>query len=151
MPVQVYRVFTDWINSLVADNKLLGSNHRAWQGLENLETDTRDVPGLKAPFEREDINTGYEGVYSNRAAPGTVGEAMAAKVQVDYLASAERAFRLRHCSVLRAELHASSRRAGHGRPDGVLADGVLRYVTDLLRSGQAKKSHSATLSSSGGT
>lgn len=66
---------------------------------------------------------------------GTTGQAMAARVQADYLSAAERAFRARHASAVRCRTHAAARRMGHATPTAGPIARVGQYAQDLLVAG----------------
>lgn len=99
----------------------------AWAG------DPADVAGMTAAFDRTAIGQEFASVYSDATTPGTVGDVVALKLQSDYVAGRERAFRTRHASAVRSAAHAAARRRGHGHDAGVYVNGVLRYAQDLVR------------------
>ncbi len=84
-------------------------------------------------FDRSDANQSYQDALHQG---GAMGQASAAKVQIDHLARHERAFRLRHTQLIRAALHAAARRKGHGNDAGVHVGVVQQYVQDLLKVSQ---------------
>lgn len=60
---------------------------------------------------------------------GRVSDCMAEKVQIDYLAIQERAFRLRHATPIRCAIHAAVRRRGHSTAND--ATGSQAFLQDL--------------------
>lgn len=82
-------------------------------------------------FPRDALNAAAE----QATLRGSVGRAMGVKTQLDYSATAERAYALRHMTHPRAAAHAASRRAGHADPAGAFTGEVLQHVQDLLAAG----------------
>jgi len=92
--------------------------------------DPYDLANMNGAFDRTPFNTDYVAVIST---PGQrVGEAIVIKLQLDYIAMMERAFRTRHASSIRCKLHASSRRGGHANLDGPFKGTMVAYLTGLL-------------------
>lgn len=104
-----------------------------WMAPADWNGDPRDLEGMKAPFDRQGLNTKYEEIHRDAANAGTTGDVIAVKVQADWLAMAERAFRVRQASVCRDNCHMFARHAGHKNPKGVFQYGVLGYVQDMLK------------------
>ena len=98
--------------------------------------DPLDVSGMTGAFDRSKIGTVMAEIYSGKDKPGTTGDACTMRLQNDYLAAMERAFRTAKAPLCRTELFAAGRRKGHGSTSGVLLDGVVRYAQDLLKAGQ---------------
>lgn len=75
-----------------------------------------DVPSLHVPaWERNEINQKYSvDVMGDPESPGTIGDIYCLKLQADFLAVEERAFRTRHASLPRASSIAHGRLSGHG-------------------------------------
>jgi hypothetical protein len=75
-----------------------------------------DVPSLHVPaWERNEINQKYSvDVMGDPESPGTVGDIYSLKIQADFLAVEERAYRTRHASLPRASAIAHGRLSGHG-------------------------------------
>ena len=101
---------------------------RDWTG------DPHDIAGMTGAFDRTDINTNYQECYEHQP-PGSTADTIAVKTQLEYVAGAERAFRTRHCSPVRAALHAAARLQGHGHGQGVFLGGVARYIKDMINYG----------------
>lgn len=102
-------------------------NLDAWTGRVLIPQD------IGSAFDRNEAGA----VYGNallRPNQGSAGDAMSAKVQSDYLAAMERAFRARHATPIRSELFAAARRSGHAMAAGPLGR-VATYAQDLLVSG----------------
>lgn len=93
-----------------------------------------DLEGIAAAFKREEIGNDYAEAMSG-STEGTVGATMALKMQSDYVALRERAFRVKYLSSARQVAMATARRMGHGNPSGVFGNVVQRYVQDTLRRG----------------
>lgn len=100
-----------------------GSGQRPWDVPEDLkDKDLTDIPGLHDPaFDRNEMNANYDEAMASATDPGTLGDVMGVKLQVDYVASEERAFRLRHATSVRCIVVAHGRALGHGHDKGVYA------------------------------
>lgn len=110
-----------------------GPGQRVWQYPGTVAPS--DVPRLGSSFDRTQIDEAYVATLSDASNPGTSADAMALKLQADRLAAEERAFRLRHCSPVRASVHAAARRSGHSSPAGVFGGCLQRYLEDIVREG----------------
>lgn len=137
---RIHTVFTRRISELrnVAGRiaaAFTGSGGRPWNVPEALaERDLLDVPGLHDDaFHRDELNINYADVVRSANAPGTAADAMALKMQVDYTAQEERAFRARHASVVRCLVHAHGRLDGHGK-NGVF-QAVQQQAEDVIKAG----------------
>lgn len=98
---------------------LQGAEQREWQIPTDYDGDILDVPQLHKPaFDRESLNSLYEQAVQDPANAGTVGDVIALKLQIDYMAMEERAFRARHMSLPRTLC------VGHGRRYGQATGGV---------------------------
>ena len=123
-------------NQLTATKNAAANSHQALCGLAqrkqhevekngwdgNLFNITSDV------FDRSENTADVETAIKDVTAPGVSGDLTVSCLQGDYLASMERAFRLRHSTSIRRQLHAAARRKGHGDETGVLIRGVLDMV-----------------------
>ena len=114
----LYAVFRENADGLQADAKAMaaaatGSGQRPWQTgpLREWGGDPLDIAGMAAKFDRGDVGQGYADCLSDPAAPGTTADAAAIKLQNDWVAVQERAFRTRHATSVRSELNAAGRRA----------------------------------------
>lgn len=138
---QVHDRFTAQVQKLAAEAGLLhkgvtSGEGREWQlgDLNGWSGDVTDIPGMSRPFDRKAIGQNFADVY--QGTPGTTGDAATLRLQNDYLAAMERAFRTRHASSVRLTIMAAGRRKGHADAQGPLLDGVIRYAQDLLKAGQ---------------
>lgn len=115
----------------------LGTAQRKWQiaPLGQWGGDPLDIPGISEKFDRDEIHQNYAACLSDYTNPGTVADTQALKLQNDWLTMQERAFRARHCTSVRAAIHAAARRSGHAHPQGVIQTGVVKYVEDILKKG----------------
>ena len=102
---------------------------------EDWDGDVRNIVGLGEPFDRQDLNQQYADAHQDAAAPGTVGDVVAIKLQIDYLAMMERSFRIRHSSPIRDICHMFARHKGHGNGKGVFQNQVLGHVQDAIAAG----------------
>lgn len=105
----------------------------SWMVPANWSGNTRNIAGMSAPFDRSGINQAYEKVHSDAQKPGVMGDVVALKFQGDWLAMAERAFRIRQTSPVRDAVHQLVRHAAHGQSRGVFQYGSLGYVQDVLK------------------
>lgn len=97
---------------------------RDWDG------NVLDITKMHKPFARDELNEQYKDALHDDTA--TTADCMGTKVQLDYMAMMERAFRLRHTTLIRSVMHAAGRIKAHGDDAGVHTGGVLQYVQDLL-------------------
>lgn len=120
-----------------ADATML-STARPWQigDPATWDGDPLDIEGMTAAFDRTQIGVVMSQIYSGKDEPGTTGDANTMRLQNDYLAAMERAYRTSAAELCRCELFAAGRRRGHASPSGVILDGVVRYAQDLLKAGQ---------------
>lgn len=115
---------------LFADHFRYNNTHREWHVPAALH-DPLDVPSLHVPaWERNDINQKYaeEIVGKQGDASGSDGDAKAMKLQADFLAAEERAFRTRHASMVRCASFLHGRLDGHGQ-EGL---SLFSYLKDSI-------------------
>lgn len=93
--------------------------------------DPLDVPSLDKAWARNSINQEYDKLVGKQAdASGSVGGAAAMKMQADFLAVEERAFRTRHASFVRCAAMAHGRLDGHGKT----SRGIFSFIKDGIQS-----------------
>jgi hypothetical protein len=98
-----------------AHNAIQGKHQRIWQIPSDYSGNLLDIAKLHTPsFEREPINANYETATASPQSAGTNGDVIALKLQIDYNACEERAFRARHTSLCRAMCLGHGRRIGQG-------------------------------------
>ena len=96
-----------------------------------------NVPNLGTAFSRTALNTDYANQLSGGGtATGYIGHQMVDGIQINYLAMMERAFRERHKTDVRCQLHLCGRRIGHGQTNGVHTGSVQPYVQSLIDNSQ---------------
>ena len=114
-----------------------GDGQRKWQVPEDLQASLLDIPELhKDAFDRQELNDQYEAAMKSPNGAGTNGDVVALKLQIDYNACEERAFRTRHMTLCRAMAHGHGRRRGQAK--GSLWDsgsGISREITSLIAAG----------------
>ena len=94
------------------------------------------IDKLHSPaWDREEINKNYEECFQGEE-PGTVGDVMALRLQLDLLAAEERAFRLRHASTARMMAHGAIHT--QALAGGIVPDTVRQYVASLIEAGAQK-------------
>lgn len=132
-------------NNGVADEALDGTQRpwmlpilNDWDGSPfTLDGDT----GIGSAFNRDDANADYQTAVQTGTTDGgarTV-DRMMAKVQVDYLAAAERAFRARHSTIVRSNLHAVARQQGQGSENGIFQT-IQAYINSEYQQGHEESS-----------
>lgn len=108
---------------------LRGVGQRKWMiPTSDWGGDLTDLETIKQAFDRSFANEAYTEALNN----GTSGAAAAQNLQIAYISTMERAFRVRHLTPCRAAVHAAGRRYGHGQAGGVHIGQVLQFVQDLL-------------------
>lgn len=138
---EVFNVFSERIDDLsqtlatqLAESRL-GAKPRPWylpKGWKDENRDVLDVPNLHLPdFNRDDLNRRY--VECMTPPVGTVGDIIALKLQIDYMAAEERALRLRHATPIRCIAHSLARRKGHAESD--IFPNVVLEVANAIKHG----------------
>ena len=96
-----------------------------------------DLDGISSAFDREDLNNKYVDAIQSAGEPngGKVVDRMTTKIQIDYLACMERAFRARHASSVRCAMHSAGRRSGQGDPTNGVLTAVRNYLAELVAMG----------------
>lgn len=113
---------------LLAQRRWFTPGRGLWSG------DSFDLPGMSAAFNRARLNADLAAGLA--ATPPDPQYATTARVlQLEYVAAAERAFRSRRCSSIRARLHAAGRSAGQGHTQGVFKKGTQGYAQNILEQG----------------
>ncbi|NDD53044.1 hypothetical protein EBZ39_04055 [bacterium] len=117
------------------------NTYRPWHTPENVK-DPLDVPSLhNKTWDRNNINQLYSEEIVGKAGDesGTDGDAQAMKIQADFMAAEERAFRTRHASMIRCASFAHGRMDGHGKESRGLFSYLLDSVDSLIRLGARKE------------
>jgi hypothetical protein len=109
-----------------------GQRKWAYPPLNGWNGDPQAITDMNKAFDRNDLNAQYQELIKDKTQEGKIGEVMVTKLQVDYIAAAERAFRTRHCSSVRARLHSAARRRGQGDKKGIFTGGVVLHLQRLL-------------------
>lgn len=142
----VSRRFTKTIEKLVAAgsnaaealaNKTQLKQHEidknGWDG------DVFNLDDMSKPWDRKELGDMVVASIKDAASPGVAGDIIVSTLQGDWLSAQERAFRLRHTTKPRANLHAASRRRGHGHPGGLFAKGLVNYVKNIVKLSKDKR------------
>jgi hypothetical protein len=109
---------------------------RPWQNPRDFTGDPLNIPNLGLPaYNRDEINTNYEECINDPENAGTNGDVIALKLQIDYMAAQENAYRHVRASLPRCMAHAMARRFGQG--NGPLIDRIRKEPEDFIRSGGA--------------
>lgn len=148
---QIDEKFHDLLVSLrthaaIAHNAVRGRHQTQWYVPPGLQTALLDVAKLHQPaFDRTKLNDAYEAATLDPKNAGTVGDVISYKLQIDYIASMERAFRARHSSLVRSFCHGAGRRYGQGH--GKVWDdqyGVEAGVASFIAAGGASMTGAST-------
>ena len=142
---EVHAVFVDRLRELqcrdagAISDAVMGTGQRIWQIPEGLaNVDLFDIANLHKPvFDRTEINDNYVDVMKSPEddEAGTIGDTISLKNQIDYNAMEERAFRLRHASAVRCNIHAHGRRHGHCISN--LFPKIEKQMADMIAMGAA--------------
>ena len=122
---------------LKVGNSHLEGQPRVWQLADVDGSDTANHESVRGKFSRtEELDPLYQSTYE-AGNPGTSSDAKVIKLQAAYLQAMERAFRVRHCSLARAEALSAGRKYDQGTSNGTLMDprGVLGYINKLIALG----------------
>ncbi len=115
-----------------------GDGQAAWDLPTDLATDLFDIKALHTPaHDRDDINTNFARLVSSPDTAGTTGDVIALTYQNDYVASEERALRLRHCNLVRSVAHATARRYALGA--GRTFTNIREQAEEMIRVGGAAR------------
>lgn len=113
------------------------TTYRKWaipEGVSNLW----HVPSMHMPtWDRNGINQLYSAEILNGdpKTGGTCADLVAMKIQNDFLAAEERAFRLRHASYTRCAAMAHGRFDGHGKKDESLFTFIKTSIEEIIKAG----------------
>lgn len=120
-------------------NALQGKHQRKWQIPSDYDGGLLAVADLHEPaFNRQAINTNYEEATKDPKAAGTVGDVISLKLQLDYNACEERAFRARHMTLPRAMCLGHGRRFGQGQGNlWGATDGIEAVAASYISAGGA--------------
>lgn len=137
---KVHPVFKDRLDHLKENagnqaESFRQSEQRKWQVPDELQADdVFDVANLhQQAFDRTEINDNYVDCVSSPKDAGTTGDVISLKLQLDYNAAEERAFRARHASPIRNMCHAMARRKY--QKEGPTFDAVEKQAADAIAAG----------------
>lgn len=111
---------------------LLGQRKWHYPPLNTWSGNPLDITGTTNAFLRTNLNQEYVDAINDIDQQSTVGDGMVLKLQIDYIAALERAFRTRHASSVRCKIHAAARRRGMGDSGGVFSGNVVLWLTRLI-------------------
>ncbi len=121
--------------SAEASARLIGSQTQ-WMMPEKYDWkgSLTDIEGIASPFSRQYSNDKFVDAIKDPKKPGTVGDLIVTTTQIDYLATMERAFRVRHGSGrVRAILQANARKTGQGKDGGSIIQCPLEHVRAIVK------------------
>lgn len=111
-----------------------GSGQRMWAVLPAFNKDLLDPEAMTdAGFNRDELNTNYTECLADVNNLGTTGDIVSLKQQIDYVAAAERAFRYRHCTPVRALAHSAARR--YGLANSAVLDLIQQQAANAIAAG----------------
>ena len=121
-------------SSTAASKATLLTGQRKWTypPLNGWDGNPFNIVGMNDAFKRKNLNYIYLQILGDPEKAGTIGELMALKLQIDYVAALERAFRSRHCSSIRAKIHAAARKRGQGDTKGLFTGNVKENIINVL-------------------
>lgn len=120
----------------MADHFKNYSSARKWHTPEDLKTNLLDVANLHEPvWNRDEANQIYCEEVITESNRGTAADIIAMKQQIDFMAVEERAFRMRHASIVRCATMAHSRLVGHGEPNYGVFSMLKKAVDNRLQAG----------------
>jgi hypothetical protein len=109
---------------------------RPWHTPESMkDRDLLDVPNLHEPaWNRDELNKTYaqDVVSTDQNSRGTHGDVMALKLQIDFMAEEERAWRVRHATPVRCAAVAHGRLHGHGVANGSVFSDISKTADTFL-------------------
>jgi len=139
---KIHDCFKDRLDELAATadrtaDAIRQTKQMAWDRPGDWAGDHLDIADLTNAFDRSAIDGNYEECIASGSDPGTIGDVVSIKLQADYIAIQERAYRARHLTPIRALGMAAARRKGHGHDKGVFKGGVVQYAQDAIKAGQS--------------
>lgn len=131
--------FNDYMAKMLAhadnlQNAFQAKAHRKWYSSDWDLLTPSDLPD--ALLDRTELNTIYDRVTTSPTA-GTLGDVIGTKLQIDYLAMADRALRARHATLPRSVAMAHGRRYGHSQ-GALFSDapgGVQHAISNTIQAG----------------
>lgn len=119
-----------------ADQFRFFNSYRLWSTPPDLKkANLYDTPGMSSPsWDRNEINQIYADVLSGSGKDGGCGGGqIAMKLQCDFLAAEERAWRMRHINPVRAACLAHGRLSGHGTKNPTIFSTLKKAVEDYIQ------------------
>ena len=101
--------------------------------------DLFNITDIGKAFSREENEADVAETIKDGKSPGTSGDLIVSVMQGDYLAAQERAFRVRHQSRIRADIHAAARRMGHASDKGIFKRGIKGVIENILKQSKGGK------------
>lgn len=98
--------------------------------------DINDPMALTSSFARTALNSLYEQVMKDE---GVVGDRIALKRQLDYVATLERSYRAARASSMRCRAMSAGRSKGHSSSMGVFGGHVMREIQDVIRNAKESR------------
>jgi hypothetical protein len=107
-----------------------GANRWFMPPLDGWSGNPLDIAGIRLAFQRSTPNANAIGQLNG----GTIGRSAGEGLQIAYMGTRERSFRLRHMTPVRAAMHAAGRRKAHSNENGLHVGSVLNYLQNMLNS-----------------
>jgi hypothetical protein len=146
---KVTSVYRKRVRDLVDKAKVISrafryqDNFREWHTPRDLEgKDMLLVPGMhNPPWARNEPNILYSQTILNtpNIGSGTTGDIISVKLQIDFLSVEERAWRMRHMSLIRGACLAHGRLNGHSESGSGIFNRAVRVVQDYIDAGKKMK------------
>ena len=143
---QVTGVYSNRVSDLIDKAKRISQAFRYFGQLRPWHTppelkdkDLLLVPGMHNPsWARNEPNIIYsESVLAGpNKTGGTTADLIAMKLQIDFLAEEERAWRVRHMSLVRAACVAHGRLDGHSKPPQCVFKRAEKVIQDYINAGK---------------
>lgn len=122
----------DTSNAAAMATCLVGQREWMYPPTDSWSGDPQDIVGMNVAFDRSALNNQYVALLNDLTQASPVGSTMVTKLQIDYIAAMERAFRTRHYSSVRARIHAAGRRAGQAHSNGQFAGSMLVWLNRIM-------------------
>lgn len=138
-------VYSDRVSDLINKAKRISiafrffGQWRPWHTPDKLkDKDMLLVPGMHNPaWSRNEPNIIYsEAILAGpNKTGGTTGDLIAMKLQIDFLAVEERAWRMRHMSLIRGACLSHGRMDGHGTPPQCVFKRAEKTISKYIEAG----------------
>jgi hypothetical protein len=114
---------------------------RRWHDIDKngWDGDLFNISDIGKAFSREENEEDVANAIVDSGSPGVSGDLIVSVLQGDHLAGQERAFRMRHQTRIRSDIHSAARRMGHAHDKGLLKRGVKGVIENILKQSKGSK------------